>query len=182
MSVAAVIESSDGRLARSNSGFGAASTGALATSAAGRSGTPGSSGSDTSVVRGSAGASDASRSLSIFLRDQRSRKPSGESSGPSSARPFARRRAASERLRVGPVALSLHEHLLDMVFGDESRNRVADRCRASAPARRCCCRPRSCPRPRPDRRSRDKARRAARRRFRAAPPTRPASRDARLSR
>ena len=96
--------------------------------------------------------------------------------GPSSLVPSRRGRAASERLRVGPVALALHEHLLDMVLGDEGRNRVAHRRPASAPARRCCCRPRSCPRPRPDRRSRDRARRAARRRFRAAPPTAPASR------
>ena len=37
------------------------------------------------------------------------------------------RRTPPGRFAVRPVALALHEHLIDMVFGDESDNRFADR-------------------------------------------------------
>src|SRR4051812_45915858 len=102
MSVSALIDSSGGKLARSNSGSAVGFASGFGSSIAG------------SAVRGSASAFPISR----LRRDQRARK--------SSSVIVISVTAPSQRFRILTVALTLEERTLDVVFGDEGRNDLAN--------------------------------------------------------
>ncbi len=160
MSVAEVIDSSDGSLVRSNSGGGLAAVVRYRDCRFG-----------IAVVAWWR-VSVASRCLFARPALQEILGLAHVSSSRSAGRP------PSERVKVGAVARALDDSCSTWCSATKAAtvSRIES---ASAPSPRYCCPPSSL-RLRTDPRSRDRARRAAQSRFRAAPPTAKARPDCRL--